>query len=140
MQLGLPCDDRLRFADVDLAVRAADHEQLRSSREKFRRAAFIGLDVRVLVANDAVERLAKLRQRECVGRGAIKDKKHLTVGFENLAHQITDARWPTIIAGRRCRADMRRLQRGESRRTNPGGVVAGKLMAVSAWMHGASVC
>src|SRR6266436_3920403 len=108
MQLGLPCDDRLRFANVDLvchwtdslprAVGAANQQQLRSSREKFRRAAFIGLNVRLLVADDAVERLAKLRQRESVGRGAIENKKHLTVGLENLAHKIANTRGPSILA------------------------------------------
>src|ERR1700730_16121492 len=102
MQLGLPRDDRIRFADVDLAIRAANQQQLRSSREKFRRAAFIGLNVRMLVADDAVERLAKLRQRECVGRGAIENKKYLAIRFKNLTHKIANTRGPSILAvGRR---------------------------------------
>src|SRR5216684_2428907 len=102
MQLGLPCDDRLRFANVDLvchwtdslprAVGAANQQQLRSSREKFRRAAFIGLNVRMLVADDAMKRLAKLCERECVGRGAVKNKIYVTIRLENLAHEIANTR------------------------------------------------
>src|SRR5438105_10721620 len=52
-------DDRFHFVDVDLAITAANEQQLRAAREKLRRAAFVSLDVRVLMTDDAVKWLTK---------------------------------------------------------------------------------
>jgi len=45
VQLRLPVDHRFRFIDVDLSGVAADQQELGAACEKFRSAAFIGLNV-----------------------------------------------------------------------------------------------
>src|SRR6266704_2121686 len=97
MQFGLANNCRFRFADIDLAVRSPREEQFRPG-EKFRRAALVGFDMCMLMTNDAMERLAKLRQRQRIRRGAVENKKYFAVDFEHFAHKLADLRGPSIIA------------------------------------------
>ena len=55
VQLILTHKQRFGLANIDLAVSAPDQEQFRSAGEKFRRAAFVGLNVSVLMADDAAK-------------------------------------------------------------------------------------
>src|SRR5215831_15071222 len=63
MQLVLARDHGFHLSNVDFTISAADQKQLRSLGEKFRRAAFVGLKMGILVADNALKRLAKLRER-----------------------------------------------------------------------------
>ena len=135
MQFGLAKDCRFRFVDVDLAVSSPRDEQFRSG-EKFRRATLVGLDVCMLMANDAVEWLAKLRQRQRIRCGTIENKKYFAIDFEHLAHKVAGLSGPSIIAVGWCRLiGIRPLQRIPSFGTNRCGVVAGELVAISAPLH-----
>jgi len=60
---------------VDLAVRAADGEQLGAIGEKLAGAALVGFDMGGLVADDAVIGVAQGGQGQGVGGGAVKTKK-----------------------------------------------------------------
>ena len=55
MRLILARDYCFRLSDFDLAIGAANQEELRSFCEKFRRAAFVGLDMGMLVTDNAME-------------------------------------------------------------------------------------
>ena len=96
MQIALLQDRRFDRREVELAIRAARREQLRAAGEELRRAAFIRLDMRMLVADDAVKRPAELREREAVRGRAVEDEEHLAIRLENLAHQIAHALRPLI--------------------------------------------
>ena len=50
VELVLTHKQRFRLSNIDLAVSAPDQEQFRSAGEKFRPAAFVGLNVGVLMA------------------------------------------------------------------------------------------
>ena len=79
---------RLHFAQINLAVRAAGGNQLRSASIKFTRAAFVIFDVRVLMTDDAVKGLAKLCQGERIRGRSVEDKKNVAIDFEKLAHPV----------------------------------------------------
>ncbi len=97
MQFGLANNCRFRLADVDLAIRSPRDEQFRPG-EKFRRAALVGFDMCVLMTNDAVEGLAKLRQRQRIRCGAVENKKYFAIDFEHFAHKLAHLCGPSIIA------------------------------------------
>ena len=75
-------------------------------REKSRRAAFVGENMRVLVAERASKGVADAASAERVGRGAVEDKENLAVRFENLAHQPRRFRGPGIGPVARRMADI----------------------------------
>ena len=85
----LACQRRFHFAQINLALRAARGNQFGSARVKFARAAFVIVDVRVLMADDAVKRLAKLCQRQGVGRRPVKNEEDVAIDFEKLTDAIT---------------------------------------------------
>src|SRR6185503_6016700 len=94
-----------------------------------RGAAFVHLDVREFMAEDAVITLAHRGQGEGVGGGAVKDKEHLAMSLENIPDQIGGLLSPTVltVTGRMV---LVRLGQGRPRfRTDPGVVVAGKMAA-----------
>src|SRR5438552_1654981 len=83
------CQGRFHFAQINLALRAARGDQFGSTGEKFARAAFVIVDVRMLVADDAVKRLAKLCQGQGIGRCSVEEEKDITVDFEKFTDAIT---------------------------------------------------
>jgi hypothetical protein len=135
MQFRLPRDNFLGLLDVDLTVRASNREQLRSFREKLRRAALVGLDVRVFVTDDAVERLAKLRKGERIRGRAVEDKINRAIDLENFAHTFANSRCPAIVAVRWGSTDIRFLQSRQCFRTDPGRVVTGEFVTLSVPRH-----
>ena len=78
------------MVEVEFAVGPADPVQLGAAGKKFRRAAFIRLDVGALVAKDAVKWLTKLRQGEGIGGRTVENEERFAVGFEDLAHALRD--------------------------------------------------
>src|SRR5207248_7993163 len=66
--------------------------------EKFRRAAFVGLNVRMPVTDDALERFAQLRERQRVRHRAGKNKINIAVDFEDFTDAIAGARSPPVLA------------------------------------------
>src|SRR5213075_1948713 len=52
----------------------------------------------MLMANDAVVRSAKLRQRQRICRRSVEDQKHITIGLENLADTLDEAPRPFVFA------------------------------------------
>jgi hypothetical protein len=55
VQFVLTHKQRFGLAKIDLAVSASNQEQFRSAGEKFRRPAFVGLNVGILMADNALE-------------------------------------------------------------------------------------
>ena len=117
--------------EIDLAIGAADPEQLRAAGKKLRRAAFIRLDVRTLVTKNAVKRPAKLREGERVGPGAVEDEKGFALSLENLIDLIANPSRPAILAIRSSGFLVGLDQGGPGLRTNGGGIVAGEFVAVA---------
>ncbi len=131
--LALECNfaDRLRG---QLAVFTARGEQLGAVGEEFRRAAFVGLDVGRLGADDAVVALAQRRQGQGVGGGAVEGEEHLAVGFEQLAEMVGGAGRPLVVAVGALVALVSLFHGGPGFRADAGIVVAGKLLAL--FCHG----
>ena len=84
MHFRLTRNQRLRLVDVDLASVTANQKQLCAARKKFWSAAFISLNVGLLVTNNAMKRLAKLRQRERICGSPIENQISVAIGFEKI--------------------------------------------------------
>ena len=97
MQFGLARDYRFDFFEIDLAGGSSNQQQFGTAGEKFRRAAFVGLDVRLLVTNHAVKRLAKLGQGKGVGRGAVEDQIGLAISLEEVSNRFAQTPHPFIV-------------------------------------------
>jgi hypothetical protein len=98
MDVGAAGDELLDRVGRELAVPALRREQLRAAREELRAAAFVGLDMRQLVADHGVIRLAQRRQRERVGRRAVEHEEDFAVGLEQVADAVADLRGPRVVA------------------------------------------
>jgi hypothetical protein len=103
-------------------------EQLRAVGEEFRRAAFVGLDMRRVRTDHAVIGLAERGQRQRVGGGAVEDEEHLAIGLEQPPEAVGRGLRPGIGAVGGGVAGIGRLHRGEGLRADPGIVVAGELL------------
>ena len=110
----------------ELGGGAGQGEEFTPAGEKFRRAAFVRVDVGDLVAEDALVALAKGGEREGVGGGAVEDKKSFAVGLENLTEEILGAGGRGVGAVRRRGAEVDGDECGERLGAEAGGVVAGK--------------
>ena len=126
----LPQNRRFHLRQVELPVGARDRKKLRAAGEKFRSAAFVRFDVRLLVANDAVIRPAKLCERQRVRRRSVEDEKHFAIGLEDLAHPLGDAPGPFVIAIGRGLFRVRFGESGPGFRANRRGVVALEFVSV----------
>jgi len=103
--------------------------QFASTGVKFARAAFIIVDMRVLVTDDAVKWLTKLCQCQRVGCRPIEDEKNVAIDFKKFTDAITQALGPFIITVRcRC-AGIRVLKRNAHFRAKACGIVAHELLA-----------
>ena len=74
MNVGALEDATLDGLRIDFSVVTGQHQHLRAVGEEFGRAAFVAFDVRGLVAQDAVIRLAH-SEGEGVGGGAIENEE-----------------------------------------------------------------
>jgi hypothetical protein len=120
---------RFHFAQINLPLRAGRWNQFGSTCVKFARAAFVVVDMRVLVTDDTVKWLAKLCQRERVGGRPIGDEKNVAIDFKKFTDAITQALSPLIITvSCRC-AGIRVLKRSARFRAKARGIVARELLA-----------
>ena len=119
---------RLHFAQINLPLRAGRWNQFGSTGVKFARAAFVIVDVRVLVADDTLKWLAQLCQRQRVGGRPIGDEKNVAIDFKKFTDAITQALSPLIITvSCRC-AGIRVLKRSAGFRAKARGIVARELL------------
>ena len=119
-------DYALDLGGGEFALGAGGDEDLGAVGEKLRRAAFIGLDVRVVVADDAVIALAERGEGEGVGGGAVEDEEDVAVGLEHTAEQVAGAHGPFVVAVGREAAAVGLGQGGPGLRADAGGVVTGE--------------
>src|SRR5205823_9048892 len=109
--------------------RAVRCNQFGSACVKFARAAFVVVDMRVPVTDDAVKRLAKLCERERVGGRPIGDEKNVAIDFKKFTDAITQALTPFIITvSCRC-SGIRVLKRSARFRAKARGIVPRELLA-----------
>src|SRR5258708_35901832 len=97
MEVVVAGDGRFHFAQINLPLRAGRWNQFGSTCVKFARAAFVVVDMRVLVTDDTVKWLAKLCQRERVGGRTIGDDKNVAFEFKKISAAITQRLSPLII-------------------------------------------
>ena len=98
MNVGALEDATLDGLRIDFSVVTGQHQHLRAVGEEFGRAAFVAFDVRGLVAQDAVVRLAHGGEGEGVGGGAIENEEDLTLRFEDVADEIRGHGGPFVVA------------------------------------------
>jgi hypothetical protein len=87
------------------------------------------------MTNNAVKRLAKLRQRERICDRSIKNQISIAISFEKIPDQILHLTRPFIYAVRFCRVMIGLFQRGQHFRTNARGVVTRELVILAARLH-----
>src|SRR5206468_889530 len=97
--------------------------------KEFRRAALRYFNVRQLVTENAVIRLAKRGQRKRIGRRSVKDKKHFAVRLEHVSNKIGSLLRPGIVAVTHFMALIGLCHGGERLRANARIVVTGELAA-----------
>ena len=102
-------------------------EQLRPSREEFRRAAFVRDDVRTRMAIDAAVGRRDLRQGQRVGRRAGGNGVDQDLRLEQIRGHAGQALGEGIRAVRARRGGVRRLNRRQDGRAHRGDVVATKI-------------
>ena len=131
----------------ELAVLTGRDQKLRAVGEEFRRAAFVGLDMRRRRADHAVIGLAQRGQRQRIGRGAVEGEEHLGIGFrKQLPERIRGALRPGIVAiGGRVAIDWPPpsppMPRGKCRRNCRSRIVGGRgssQKSPSSWVPGAA--
>ncbi len=104
-------------------------------REEFRGPAFVGFHVRQAVADNAVIGLAKRGQRQGVARGPIEHEENFAVRSEQFPKGVAGFRGPAIRAIGEFVPGVYPLHRFEGFWTDPGIVIAGKLL----WTQGPSI-
>ena len=83
--------------------------------------------------------MAKLRQRQTICGGAIRNQENFAVGFKKLTHSFANSLRPLIVAVRTRRTFVSCLQLRPGFRTNRGGVVARKFVTIGRSVHPAFV-
>src|SRR6185437_12364514 len=114
-----------------LALVAGHADQLGAAGEELRRAAFVVVNVRLLVAERRLPGPRQRRQRQRVRRRAGWHEKGLDVGLENLGQLRDGAQRPRIGAVSGGRPAARRHHRCENFRRGAGRVVAGEIQGGS---------
>ena len=115
----------------ELAGRAGQREELAAAGEKFRGAAFVGVDVGDLVAEHALVAGAEGGEREGVGGGAVEDKERLAIGGEELPEKLVRAGGGGVFAVAGDAGGVGGVEGGEGFGADAGGVVAGKREVVA---------
>lgn len=123
-------DDRL---GRQLAAIARQADDLGPAGEEFRRAAFVGGDMRLVMAEHRPPGLDQARQRERVRRRAGRDQENRDLALEQLREQGLDPLRPRIVAIGGGEALIGGRHRLHHRRARPGQIVAdeihGRLMS-----------
>ena len=84
-----PVERLAQGVHVNLAALPRDADQLRTAGEEFRRAAFVVMNVRFLVAEHGLERLSQRRQGKRIGGGSGRDEKGFGPRLEDLAEHCS---------------------------------------------------
>src|SRR5205814_1754796 len=112
---------------INFAVCSRKEKNLCAVREKLRGPAFVGFNMRRLVAKDTMIGLAKRRESQGISGCSVENKKNLAGSFENLADKVSRFGGPLIIS---VAADMALVcvrHRLPGLRTDAGIIVAGEL-------------
>src|SRR6267378_6289644 len=130
MQFMLACQRGFHFVQIELSVLSSRRNELRATREKLARAAFVVLDVRVLVTEHAVKWLAELRHSERVRSRAVKCKINIAIRLEQFPHPVARSFCPFIITiGGDRLISVRLLEGGPGFWTKCRCIIAGELIA-----------
>ncbi len=129
VDVGAARDQRLHRVGRQLAVGALGGQQLGTVGEELGAAALVRLDVRQLMADDGVVRLAQRGQRQRIGGGAIEDEKDFAIGLEQIADAVAYALRPGIVAvGGLVAAAVRFQEVLQGFRAEAGVVVGGEVL------------
>ena len=115
----------------ELAGGAGEREEFTAAGEELGRAAFVGVDVGDLVAEDTLVALAECGESEGVGGGAVEDKERLAVGLEDLAEEGLGAGGGGVVAVGGDEVGVGGGENGEGLGAEAGGVVAGEGVIVA---------
>src|SRR6476620_5173046 len=91
--------------------------------------------MRMIVANNAVERLAQLGQGERICSGPIENEMGLAIRFENVPGQFSDATGPFVVTVGNGSAEICLFQLGQDFGADPRGVVARELVMLTTSLH-----
>ena len=123
----ISCERSLERIRRNLAVVARESVELDAAAEKFRRAAFVGDDVRLRVTEHNAPRRRHLRKRQRIRGRAGRHQEYSNVVLEDFRETALDRRRPVVIAIAeritRTRAHDGVEDRGRDRR----GIVAGEV-------------
>src|SRR6266404_8369232 len=98
MQFMLARQRGFHSVQIELSILSSSWNQLGATRKKFAGAAFVILDVRVLMTEHAVKWLAELGQGERVRSRAVEGQINIAIRLEQLPHPVADSFCPLIIA------------------------------------------
>ena len=107
-----------------LAADARHADELEAAAEKFRRAAFVGEDMRLGMRKHRAPRRADMRERQRIGRRAGRHQEHGDLVLENLADPPFDRAGDVIVAIAHGEAVIAGDERLQDFRRDAGGVVA----------------
>ena len=117
----------------ELPILAAGGQQFGSVGKEFRAATLVGLDVRDVVANDAVIALAERGECERVRCGTVEGEIDIAIGCEQFAQPVRNAAGPFVIAVGRRVVNVGVDQRLQGFRADSGVVIAGKMLHECSW-------
>lgn len=98
MDVGALLDHALDGGGLDFAVGGGDEEDLGAVGEEFGRAAFVGLHMGDVRAQNAVVGLAERGEGKGVGGGAVEGEEDFAVGLEEVAEEVGGLLGPLVIA------------------------------------------
>ena len=133
----LPVSERvLQRGRRDLAGFAGKADKLDAAAEEFRRAAFVGGDVRLVVTEHGAPRRRQMRKREGVGRGSGRHQEHRDLALKNLREAPLGASGPVVTAVGQRGAVVGPGNGRHDLRRDPGRIVACKVHDVSlGWLR-----
>ena len=123
-----------------LAMAMGRQKELRAIEEKLRRSAFIGFHVGRVTADHRLIRLAKRRQRNRIGGGAVENKENLGVRFKDFPQAIANVVRCIVVAVRRSKPIIGVDERRHGFGTNARRIVAGKLQVKARSERGVVDC
>src|SRR5262249_5302300 len=115
----------------DVAGSAATAQELDTTAEEFGRTAFVGCDVRFVMAEHGAPGRGEMRQRERVRRRSGRHQEDRDLALEDFGEARLDALRPGIAAVSERRAGIRARNCGKDLGRDPGGVVTCEIHAAS---------
>lgn len=109
-----------------LAVRGRKGYDLGATGEQFGGATLVHVDMRVFMTEYPVITLAECRKGDRVGRRAVEDEEHFTVGLEKTGDQFQCAAGPVVLTVGWSVPGIGGGEGGQCLRGHPGGVVTGE--------------